>query len=51
MPNMPEDVAEAVEHMKLAIVRHRCRDWEEIPQADMIKVVEALRKFAQMPSQ
>lgn len=51
MPNMPDDVAEAVEHMKLAIVRHRCRDWDEIPQADMIKVVEALRKFAQMPSQ
>ncbi len=51
LPQMPEDVAEAFEQMKLAIVRHRCRDWEEISQADMVKVTEVLRRFAQMTSQ
>lgn len=50
LPQMPDDVAEAFEHMKLAIVRHRCRDWEEISQSDMVKVTDVLRRFAQMTS-
>lgn len=43
---LPDDVADAMEQMKLAIVRHRCRDWEEITVEQMMAVLDALRSFA-----
>ena len=46
LPELPEDVADAMEQMKLAIVRHRCRDWAEFPQQQVLDVLDALRKFA-----
>ncbi len=46
LPELPDDVAEAVEQMKLAIVRHRCRGWDEFSQSNMLLVIDACRKFA-----
>jgi hypothetical protein len=47
LADLPEDVAEAVESMKLAILRHKLGGWEAISQAQMLEVISALRKLAQ----
>lgn len=46
LPKLPVDVADALEQFKLAIIRHRANSWEEIPQEDMLRAVDALRQFA-----
>ncbi len=46
LPSLPVDVAESLEQMKLAIIRHRASSWTEISQADMLRTIEALRQFA-----
>jgi hypothetical protein len=46
---LPDDVADALEQMKLSIVRHRCRDWEEFARTDMLRVVDALKRFVNQP--
>lgn len=44
--NLPEDVAEAVEAIKLCIIRHRAMGWSEISQSDMVDVLGALKMLA-----
>jgi hypothetical protein len=48
--NLPEDLAEATSSFKLAIVRHKSAGWEEISQADLLKLLDALKMFVQMRS-
>jgi hypothetical protein len=43
---LPDDVSEALEQFKLSIIRHRSASWDEIPQARMLAVLDALRAFA-----
>ena len=50
LAELPEDVAEATESMKLAILRHKLSDWEEISRADMSNVLDALKKLIKSPS-
>jgi hypothetical protein len=45
--DLPPDVAEAVEHMKLAIIRHRAATWNDMSQSKMLQVIDALKSFAQ----
>ena len=47
---LPPDVADAVEQLKLAIIRHRSASWIDISQSKMLNVIDALRTFAQSPS-
>jgi hypothetical protein len=46
LPDLPVDVAEALEQFKLAIIRHRSSHWAEISQPDMLQTLDALRSFA-----
>ena len=48
LPSLPVDIAEALEQFKLAIIRHRANGWAEVPQADVIKAIDALQAFANM---
>ncbi len=47
LPQLPVDVAEAMEQFKLAIVRHRATQWQDVSQADILQVLDALGKFVQ----
>lgn len=44
---LPEDVEEATAAFKLAIIRHRTEQWQEISQQDMISLLMALQKLAE----
>lgn len=46
LPQVPADVAEAMELFKLAIVRHRAGQWDEVSRAEVLQVLDALRTFA-----
>ena len=43
---LPADVADAMEQLKLCIIRHRASNWSEMPQTKMLKILDALRQFA-----
>lgn len=47
LPPMPDDVAEAFEAFKLAIVRHKLAGWQEISCRQILKILDALKRFAQ----
>ena len=47
---LPEDVEEATNAFKVAIIRHKADQWEAITQADMLGVLEALKQLATTPS-
>ena len=49
--NLPDDFAEATSAFKLAIVRHKASGWEEIGQAEVLRLLDALKLFAQIRSQ
>lgn len=42
---LPTDVAEAVEQCKLAIIRHRSGNWEQVSMETMTSVFETLAKM------
>ena len=46
LPTLPVDVADALEQFKLAVIRHRTRNWEEFSRDDLLRTLEALRQFA-----
>ena len=48
--NLPDDVLDAFEAFKLAVIRHRAAGWEEISQADMINCLESLKVLVSAPS-
>ena len=48
-PELPDDLAEAFEGMKLAILRHRCDGWREVSRRDIEQVFEILRALS-LPS-
>lgn len=46
LSDLPPDVAEAMEQMKLCIIRHRASEWADIHQNKLLQVIDALRSFA-----
>ncbi len=46
LPSLPDDVADAMEQFKLAIVRHRLAQWSEVTPATIQRVLDALGMFA-----
>jgi|688.fasta_scaffold00663_28 hypothetical protein len=46
LPELPDDLAEALEQFKLAVIRHRSDSWAAISQENVLAVIDALRKFA-----
>jgi hypothetical protein len=46
---LPDDLAEAFESFKLAIVRHRLAGWHEAARDDVLAALDALRELALAP--
>jgi hypothetical protein len=47
---LPDDVAEAFESFKLAILRHKTQEWQEVSCADILAALDALKALATAPS-
>ena len=45
LPNLPPDIADALELFKLSIVRHRSNHWTDVSQSSMLDVLDALKSF------
>ncbi len=45
LADLPEDLADAVEAMKLSILRHKMSEWDEISQQDVLNLLDALKKL------
>jgi hypothetical protein len=50
LQELPEDLAEAFEAFKLAILHHKMNHWEAISREDVLSSLEALKQLALAPS-
>jgi len=50
LPELPDDVTEAFESFKLALLRHKADGWREISRDDLLSALEALKQLALAPS-
>jgi len=50
LPELPDDLAEAFDALKLAILRHKGENWAEISVADVLRMLDALKALAIAPS-
>jgi hypothetical protein len=50
LPELPDDLAEAFDTMKLAILRHKTSGWEAIAAADVLRSLDALKALVTAPS-
>ncbi|MEE3369857.1 MAG: hypothetical protein VX346_10980 [Planctomycetota bacterium] len=48
--DLPEDLAEAFEAYKLAILQHKTTDWQEISREDVLASLDALKELANSPT-
>jgi hypothetical protein len=51
LPPLPEDLKEAFELMKLAILAHKVCAWAEIARDDVLSVLESLKQLALAPAE
>jgi len=47
---LPDDLADAFEAFKLAILRHKTDDWRQISREDVLAALDALKELALAPS-
>jgi hypothetical protein len=50
LPELPDDVAEAFEGLKLAILRHKTDGWRDLAASDMLAALDALKALVTAPS-
>jgi hypothetical protein len=50
LADLPDDLAEAFESFKLAILRHKTDDWRQISRDDVLASLDALKELALAPS-
>lgn len=50
LPTLPDDLADALEQFKLAILHHKTDGWREIAAVDVIRTLEALKILCTAPS-
>jgi hypothetical protein len=50
LPALPDDLADALEQFKLAILHHKTDGWREVPVADLLRWIDALKVLATAPS-
>ncbi len=50
LAELPDDLAEAFEAYKLAILRHKAEDWQQISLDDVLASLDALKELALAPS-
>jgi hypothetical protein len=51
VPELPEDLAEAFEQFKIAILAHRITGWQETSSEDVVAALEALKVLALAPAE
>ncbi len=49
VPELPDDLTEAVESMKICIIRHRAAGWRDVHCDDILAALNALRQLALAP--
>ena len=47
--DLPDDVSEAANAFKVAIISHKASEWDEISRDDMVGLLEALKQLAKAP--
>ena len=50
LPELPDDLADAFDGLKLAILRHKADAWQQIPAADVLRTLDALKALVLAPS-
>jgi len=50
LPDLPDDLAEAFDALKLAILRHKGENWAAISAGDVLRTLDALKALAIAPS-
>ena len=50
LAELPDDVSEAFEAFKLAILRHKMDDWKKVSRDDVLASLDALKELAMAPS-
>ncbi len=43
LPSLPDDLAEAVEELKLGILRHKVTNWQAVQPSEILAHLEALQ--------
>lgn len=51
LPELPDDLAEAVESLKLAIVNHKLAGWRDVSCDDVLATLSALKQLALAPTE
>ena len=46
--DLPDDVMEAASDFKVAIIRHKADQWSEISRNDMVALLDALKRLAEL---
>jgi hypothetical protein len=50
LAELPDDLAEAFESFKLAILRHKADDWRQVSREDVLAALDALKEMTLAPS-
>jgi len=50
LPDLPDDLADAFDTMKLAILHHKQDGWQSIASADVLRTLDALKALVTAPS-
>jgi hypothetical protein len=50
LPQLPDDLADAFENFKLALLHHKTDGWRQISLADVLRSLDALKALAEAPS-
>ncbi len=51
LKDLPDDLAEAFEAFKLAILHHKMKQWDEVSREDVLASLEALKQLVDAPSE
>jgi hypothetical protein len=50
LPSLPDDLNEAFESIKLAILRHKTSGWHDVSCADVLRSLDSLKALATAPA-
>jgi hypothetical protein len=50
LPVLPDDLAEAFESFKLAMLRHKTGGWQDVSCADVLRILDSLKALATAPA-
>jgi hypothetical protein len=50
LPELPDDLAEAFESFKLALLRHKTENWQQVPRQDVLQAIESLKSLVLAPA-